>query len=227
MAADCELCRDFSIILLCILVQADVRGRIAPDTEELLERMALCRQEAEALGCLYGAGTFADPFTQRAYFQERRVWRAQSLYNDTWGEVILLSGLPGTGKDAWLAKITSRLPMISLDQLRKTMGLAPTDAQERVIQAAMEQARQYLRAQMPFIWNARNLTESMRGKLIRLFESYGAAVRIVYLETGWGENLRRNASRHDAMPEPLMEDMLGRLVPPQRWEAQYVDWRCI
>ena len=67
----------------------------------------------------------------------------------------------------------------------------------------------------------------MRSKLISLFEDYGAAVRIVYLETGWEENLRRNADRADAVPEYVVEDMLGKLVPPQRWEAQHVEWHCV
>lgn len=227
MAADKELCHDFSIEQLCILARADVRGRIAPDTEELLEKVALCRQEAEADGCLQGSGTFVDAYTQRAYFQGRKVSREQSLYNDTWGEVILLSSLPGTGKDTWIREHACHLPVVSLDDLRKIMRVSPADKQGQVAQTAKEQARKYLRAKQSFIWNATNLTEQMRSKLISLFESYGAAVRIVYLETGWGENLRRNAARADAVPEHAVEDMLGKLVPPQRWEAQYVEWHCV
>lgn len=49
---------------------------------------------------------------------------------------------------------------------------------------------------------------------ISLFEDYGAAVRIVYRETGWEENLRRNADRTDSVPESAVEDMLGKLIPP-------------
>lgn len=226
-AADRELCHHFSIEQLCMLAQADVRGRIAPDTDELLERVALCRQEADMAGCLYGSGAFADAYTQRAYFKGRKVWREQSLYNDTWGEVILLSGLPGTGKDTWIREHASHLPMVSLDELRKTMDVSPTDEQGQVAQAAREQARGYMRAKQPFVWNATNLTEPMRGKLIELFEGYGAAVRVVYLETSWEETLRRNAEREDAVPERAIEDMLGKLVPPRRWEAQHVDWICV
>ncbi len=227
IAADKELCHDFSIEQLCLLAQADARGRIAPDIEELLEKVALCRQEAEAVGCLKAPGTFADAYTQRAFFQGRNVWREQSLFNDTWGEVILLSGLPGTGKDTWIREHAFQLPVVSLDELRKSMGVSPTDEQGRVAQEAKERARKYLRAKQPFIWNATNLTEPMRTKLISLFENYGAAVRIVYLETGWEENLRRNAERAAVVPEHVVENMLGKLVPPQRWEAQYVEWHCV
>lgn len=227
MAAEGELCPDFSIERLCMLAAADVRGRIAPDTEELLERVALCAQEAESAGCLRQPAAFADAYTQRAYFQGRNVWREQSLYNDSWGEVILLSGLPGTGKDTWIQGNCPQLPMVSLDELRSTMGVSPTDDQGRVVQAAKEQARRHLRIHQPFIWNATNLTESMRSGLVSLFEAYGAAVRVVYLETGWEENLRRNAQRKACVPEAAIADMLGKLVPPQRWEAQSVNWICV
>lgn len=227
MAADKELCCDFCIEQLCILARADVRGRMAPDTAELLAKVELCRQEADIAGCLHGPGSFADAYTRRAYFKGRNVWREQSLYNDTWGEVILLSGLPGTGKDTWCGEHAAHLPVVSLDELRRAMGISPVDEQGRVAQAARERAREYLRARRPFIWNATNLTEPMRGKLVGLFEGYGAAVRIVYLETDWAENLRRNANRAAAVPEHIVADMLYKLVPPQRWEAQHVDWHCV
>lgn len=227
MAADKALCQDFSIEQLCILARADVRGRMSPDTDALLEKVELCRLEAEMNGVLREPGAFADAYTQRAYFQGRKVCRDQRLYDDTWGEAILLSGLPGTGKDTWIREHAGCLPVVSLDDLRKEMKVSPVDDQGRVAQAAKEQARQYLRARQPFIWNATNLTESMRSNLISLFEAYGAAVRIVYLETGWEENLRRNEGREDMVPAQVVEDMLGKLVLPQRWEAQFVEWQCV
>ncbi len=226
-AADGALCSDFSIQLLCTLAQADVNGRIAPDTDELLEKVALCQLEADSAGCLHEPGAFADAYTQRAYFQGRNLWRQQSLYNDTWGEVILLSGLPGTGKDTWLQTNAADLPVVSLDDLRIRLDVLPTDKQGEVAQAAKELARTYLRAKQPFVWNATDLTEAMRGKLITLFEDYGAAVKVVYLETEWKENLRRNAGRKAVVPEYVVEEMLGKLVPPRRWEAEQVEWVCV
>ncbi len=226
MAANGELCPDFTPDALCLLAEADVRGRIAPDCAELLDMVALCRQEAAEAGCLHGPGAFADAHTQRAFFKGRNVWRGQRLYDDTWGEVILLSGLPGTGKDTWIAAQHPSLPVVSLDALRLSLGIAPTDNQGRVIQAAKEQARIHLRAKRPFIWNATNLTAVTREGLISLFEEYGAAVRIVYLEAAWQENLRRNADRDAAVPEHEIIHMLGKLTPPLRHEARHVDWLC-
>ncbi len=208
-AAEAMLARDFSIALLCLLSEADMRGRIADDTAECLDLVALCRQAAQEAACLDGPSTFADAYTRRAYFRGKQIWQNQALYNDSWGEVILLSGLPGTGKDTWIAANGGGLPVVSLDALRQEMHISPTDTQGRVAQAAQEQARIYLRSKQPFIWNATNLTTAMRQKLVGLFEDYGAAVRIIYLETPWEENLRRNSGRQAAVPESAIENMLG------------------
>ena len=42
------------------------------------------------------------------------MWKAQELYDDTWGEVILMCGLPGTGKDHWIRSHCPSLPTVWL-----------------------------------------------------------------------------------------------------------------
>ena len=106
-------------------------------------------------------------------------------------------------------------------------NMTTTTSASAEAQAAQEQARTYLRARQSFIWNATNLTAAMRQKLVGLFEDYGAAVRIVYLETEWEENLRRNAGRKAIVPENAIENMLGKLVLPHGHEAQFVEWHCV
>ena len=78
-----------------------------------------------------------------------------------------------------------------------------------------------------FFRNATGLTPMLREKNTRLFEEYHAAVRIVYLETNWQENLRRNAQRPDAVPESVVNQMPGKLIPPEPCEARRVDWFCL
>lgn len=139
----------------------------------------------------------------------------------------LLSGLPGTGKDTWIAQHCPEADVISLDAIRKELGVSPRESQNRVLDRVREQARELLRQKQPFVWNATNITVQTRQKLISLFESYGAAVRIVYLETTWDEQLRRNAEREDAVPESAIFHMLEKLTPPERREADRVEWRCV
>ncbi len=148
------------------------------------------------------------------------------LYEDTWGPVILLSGLPGTGKDTWIAGHCPELPMISLDAIREELSVLPTDDQGKVIEIARERAREYLRRKQSFVWNATHVSPMARSKPLALFRDYGAAVQTVYLETDWQEQLRRNRSRKAAVPEKVICDMLAQLSPPEMKESHTVRWLC-
>lgn len=138
-----------------------------------------------------------------------------------------MSGLPGTGKDTWSKENHPELPMISLDEIRKEMKISPTDNQSKVLEIARERARELLRKKQSFVWNATNLSPMVRGKQITMFTQYHAYTRIVYLETDWAEQLRRNASRPDAVPEQVICHMMEELVLPEAKEAHRVQWHCI
>ncbi len=225
MAADGELLPEATLHLLCLLAEADALGRVAPDVQDMRDRVLLCAELAAELGCLDGPYPFADAHTERALFRGARVWRDQRLWDDSWGEVIVLCGLPGTGKDTWAAR--QHLPQVSLDALRaRWPGNVGDEEQGAIAHAARDEAKEYLRAHQPFIWNATSLT-ARRERVIRLCEDYGARVRLVWLETTWPENLRRNAARKAAVPEHVICGMLHRLEPPARWEAQTVEWVCV
>lgn len=135
-----------------------------------------------------------------------------------------MSGLPGVGKDTWIRSNTSGLPMISLDEIRKELKYSPTRSQGKIAGIARERAKEMLRRRQPFVWNATNLTVQMRESLVNLFETYHARVRIVYLETDWQTQIIQNASREEAVPTPVLRDMLGKLIPPETCEATKVEW---
>ena len=226
IAAAGELAPDLNLDMLCMLAEADVLGRIAEDREEILTQVRLCRMAAEESGCLDGPYPFADPHTRYAYLSGRNVLPDQRLYDETWGEVILLSGLPGTGKDTWIRENCPGLPVVSLDMIRRALHVSPSENQTGVAQEAREQARDCLRRKQPFVWNATNLSREMRERETGLFERYGARVRIVYLETGREQRSERNAGRKDAVPESAVARMLAKTVPPLPDEAQTVEWIC-
>ena len=227
VAAIGELTPDFSWDLLCLLAEADVRGRLAADTEDCLTQVQLTRILAEEAGCLYGPYRFRDSFAKHAYLSGRKVQPDQTLYDDTWGEVILLSGLPGTGKDTWIDQNAPALPTISPDSIRRGINAAPTGNQAQVIHLAQERAKELLRDRQPFVWNATNITRELRQELVGLLERYGARVQIVYLETAWETELQRNAARGEKVPQAAIEAMLRKTEPPTPDEAQAVEWRCV
>jgi len=226
-AANGELLPDFSIELLCLLSKADALGRVCADRAEMLERIELCGVLAEEEGCLTGPRRFSSQHTAFSYFSGKRDCPDSGSYDDTWGQVILMSGLPGTGKDTWIAEHCPDLPVVSLDNIRAELGIPPTQPQRRVVDEARARAGVLLRQKQPFIWNATNVTADLRRRQVELFTAYHASVRIVYLEAAWQDELRRNQGRDAAVPEGAILRMLGRLVPPERFEAQQVEWLCV
>lgn len=138
-----------------------------------------------------------------------------------------MSGLPGTGKDTWIERNAAALPVVSLDAIRRDKRISPKAEQGLVANLAREQAKTYLRAHQPFVWNATNITPQMRESLVSLFESYHAHVHIVYLETDWDTLMDRNRNRNETVPTAVIEKMLDKLTPPETREAEKVEWLCV
>ena len=227
IAANGEHCPLFTMELLCLLCRADALGRKCNDKSRMLEQIGLCAELAKENGCYEGPFPFPSDHTRYACLSGRDIPPEIELYDDTWGEVILLSGLPGTGKDTWIKEHYPDLPMISLDEIRKEIKISPTENQSKVVEIARERAKELLRKKLPFVWNATNLSPMVRMKQIALFTQYHAATRIVYLETDWNEQLRRNAGRRNAVPEQAICRMMEELVLPESKEASWVEWHCI
>ena len=227
IASNGLLVPDFTIRMLCILSKADMLGRKCRDWQEKLEQISFCEELAREEGCLDGCYPFMTDVVRRAYLTGQDVWKEQELYDETWGEVVLMSGLPGTGKDTWISKNLPDLPMISLDDIRREHHISPKAEQGLVANIAREQAKEYLRKHQPFVWNATNITTQMRASLISLFETYKARVRIVYLETSWSNQRERNNRREHTVPNEVIENMLGKLVLPEAHEARAVEWRSV
>ncbi len=226
-SANGELAPDFDLKSLFILAKADANGKIADDNRKGEETVLLVEEAAKENGCFTQPKEFSDPYTEYAYLSGKNVAPNAELYNDTKCEVILLCGLPGTGKDTWIKSVYPEYPVISLDDIRAEFGISPAGDQNEVARIAKSRARQLLRSRQSFVWNATSVTADIRNKLVSLFNSYHAYVKIVFLETEWDENLRRNMARPDHVPEYVIETQLAKLTPPERFEAHEVDWICV
>jgi predicted kinase len=209
---------------LTLLAEADVCGRICADQDELLTRIELFNAFCQEQECYDAPRQFATSHSRFTYFQKEQSDPAYVAYDETQFEVVLMSGLPGSGKDTWLKTNVPELPVVSLDELRRELRIAPTDDQGRVIQAARERARVMLRQKMAFAWNATNITRQLRQQLIDLFVSYGARVRLVYLDASLPQLLERNRARRAYVPEAVLQRLLNKLEVPDLTEAQQVEW---
>ena len=224
IAATSELVPDFSLRLLYLLSRADALGRECEDRDDFVAQVEMFAELAKENGCLDAPVGFASDLTRRAYFQGRDVWPQQELYDETWGEVVMMCGLPGTGKDYWISRNCEGMPTVSLDDIRRKHKISPDGPQGYVASLGKEEAREYLRQRRPFVWNATCITVDIRRQLIDLFESYGASVRIVYLETDMKTQLYRSANREYPVPETVIGNMLRKLSVPEIHEARKVEW---
>ncbi len=207
-----------------LLAEADVLGRVSPDRRQLLDRLALFRDFCAEQGCYDRPRAFASDHSRFVYFRSECGDPDYAAHDDTAFEVVLLSGLPGAGKDTWATEHCADRPVIALDAIRQELGITPRAGQNAIGQAARECARDLLRRRQPFVWNATNISRPLRASLIDLFAAYGARVRIVYLDAPLAVLLQRNRARAAAVPEPVIRKMLHKLDVPDLTEAHQVEW---
>jgi predicted kinase len=207
---------------LTILATADILGRICSDLDSVVANIQLFREYCDELGILDIPWPFANDHGRYGYFSTPGRDPRWAAYDDTSFTVTVLSGLPGAGKDHLASSLD--LPVVSLDALRASLGVKPTESQGPILAAARSSARTLLRAREPFVWNATNITRQQRSTIISLAAGYGARVEIVALEAPPAVISARNAARLSPVPAAAVERMIGRWETPDLTEAHAVTW---
>lgn len=205
--------------LLCLHAQADALGRICKDQQDTLDNVALARQLFVDMGCLNKAFIFANDESRLGFLEADSRDPFYIAHEEFRCCAYVMSALPGSGKDTWIARNLPNIPMVSLDRIRVKIGVDATQNQGRVIQAAYELARTHLRAKRDFVWNATNITQQTRGKIIRLLRDYNAKIHIIYLEVLPDTLLQQNVTRTAAVPTDVIEQLSRKLEPPQKTEC--------
>ena len=211
--------------LLHLFALADTRGRRAGPAEpaggtaRAEENLHLFRLAAEEHGCFGRPYPFANDHARFLFFRPSSGETGHADLHRVPHEafrctVTLMSGLPGAGKDTWLAANRPGLPVVSLDGVRTELGVDATDDQGAVAQAAEERCRERLRAGRSFALGATNLQRQTRRRWIDLFADYGARVEIVYLEPPLPVILERNRRRERPVPERVIHKLSDRCEPP-------------
>jgi predicted kinase len=209
---------------LALLAESDLRGRVCQDPQRILDAIALFTDYARDERCLDAPRTFPSPHSRLEYFRRDGRDPEHLAHDDTRCELVLLSGLPGAGKDTWVAQNLPGLPVVSLDALREEAGTDPTGDQGAVVQRARELAREHLRAGRSFVWNATNLSRDRRRQLVDLARDYHARVRIVYVEVPAAVLIAQNRARDPkrVVPPRALERMIDRWEVPDTTEAHTV-----
>ena len=209
--------------LLALLARVDALGRICNDQEKLLANISLFEELCRECGCLESPRAFPSAHSRFEYFRSEGRSPDYLAHEDFTCQVTVISGLPGTGKDTWISEHMPGVPVVSLDALRIELDEKATGSQGRVVQAAREKARQFLRRHENFVWNATNLSRDLRMQLIDLITAYRAQVRIIYVEASPDALFRQNRDRSNPVPAAAITRMLDRWQVPSPIEAQEVD----
>jgi predicted kinase len=209
---------------LAILAEADVRGRICADRQRLIDNVGLFAEHCREQGHLSEPRPFASAHARFLYFRDATRHPDAPAHAAFRSEVVLLSGLPGSGKDFWVRQHLAEWPVVSLDAVRSEQNVDPTDDQGQVLTLAREAAREHLRRGRSFVWNATNLHRQVRGGLLSLFAAYKVQLRIVYREAAPDVLFTQNRARVAVVPETAIRRMLERWEVPDETEAHTVEY---
>ena len=203
--------------LLYLFALADTRGRKCISTgtadnraEETLELWHMVALENNCLATPY---PFANDHARFTFYR-----KGENLHyvphEDYRCKMTIMCGLPGSGKDSWLEKHRSELPVVSLDAIRKELKIAPTGNQGVVIQTARERCRQHLRDRKDFALNATNTTRQIRNLWIDVGADYNARIELVYIEPNIETLFEQNSARAARVPQKVIQQLIDKLDPP-------------
>lgn len=210
--------------LLALLAEADIRGRICPDQQKLIDDIELFREFAREDQCYRTPRAFADAHTRVRYFRDDVGHPDYPQFQEPGSKVTVMCGLPAAGKSTWLANNRKGLDIVSFDEAREELGLRHGKNEGAVAHAAVDKAKSLLRQQAPFVWDATHLSEQMRQKTLGLLYQYGAEVELIYLERARGDLLRRNAKRDTSLSNKALEAMTLKWEIPLPFEAHHVEY---
>lgn len=205
---------------LLTLCRADNRGRVSVNAQETLDGFDLLELTLMEMGENIGCDLIHEPWpfeTEEARLKFLRGRNQASAFfmpeNPTKGRMILLSGLPGAGKDTLIKDLFPDMNIVSLDDIRGQMHVGWKDKQGQVLQAGFEAARVQMRAGQDFIWNATGLSRQVRQKIIGLARDYDYFIEGVSIDIPLETAKSRNRQRDRAVPDAVM-DKLGRKREP-------------
>lgn len=218
-----ELSWQMPLELLINVAKADMIGRIFIDKQKCLDDIDLFRELAKEECCLNKPKEFPDTNTRMKYFSSKGgISPDYPFFAETGSEVIVLSGLPATGKNTWVENNHPNAKVLSFDDAKAELGLTEKDNPGSAVHMVIDRAKELLRKKEPFIWNATHLSSQMRNKTLDLLYSYNAKVTLVYLEAPEVEIKKRNSLRDTTLPNSKIDEMLFRWEVPTPIESHEI-----
>jgi predicted kinase len=134
--------------------------------------------------------------------------------------IVVLVGLPGSGKSTYLERLGAA--GLSSDAIRRQLTDDETDqtVHDRVFQTLRYLLRQRLAIGRPVTYiDATNLTPQERAPYLGIGRSYGCEVEAVFFDIPLDVCRDRNGRRHRMVPADALTNMAIKLVPPSLTEG--------
>lgn len=218
-----KLSWELPLVELAAVAEADMRGRICKTAADSLDDIELFRELARDENCYTTPYDFPDAHTRLSYFRSGgAIAPDYPFFQEPGSHVLVMSGLPASGKDTWVAAHAGNLSVISFDDAREELGLKHGPGAGAAVHLATDRAKELLRQKLPFVWNATHLSGLMRKKTLDLLYAYGAEVEMIYLEAPEPVIKSRNARRDNTLTNAGIDKMLHRWELPLPTEVHVI-----
>jgi predicted kinase len=138
--------------------------------------------------------------------------------------IVLLVGLPGSGKSTWVqSNVKPAISgVLSSDRVRQLLVDDATNQNihARVFRVMRTLLKDRLELRRPVTYiDATNLTPKERRPYIKLAELFDGEVEAVFFDVPAEECMRRNRGRERIVPDEVIGAMAGKLVVPEEKEG--------
>jgi predicted kinase len=133
--------------------------------------------------------------------------------------IILLVGLPGSGKSTWAE---GKAGILSSDALRELLADDPDNQNihARVFRVLRDLLKHRLELKRPVTYvDATNLTPYEREPYLKLADRFDAEIEAVFFDLPVEECIRRNGGRARVVPDEVIRKMADRLTKPSAKEG--------
>lgn len=220
-----QLSWQMPIHLLINVAKADMLGRTFIGKQQSMDEINLFEELCLEENCLYNPKKFFNDNTRMKYFSSQgAISPDYEFYAENGSKVIVLCGLPASGKNTWIEKNNLDIPIISFDDAKEKYGLKENDNIGFAIHETIDEAKKLLRAKKPFIWNSTNINPQMRKKTLDLLYSYNATADIIYLETDEKTLKLRNSKRDTTLTNKKIDAMLFKWDVPTPIESHTISY---
>lgn len=224
-----ELSCSCNISELLILKECDCKGAINDD-DTWEDKFNEFKKMAIELHCLTTPFEFTSYCCKFAYFQKGLDLEYPPVimfpFEKYPFKVIIMCGLPGSGKDTYIKENFPDLPTVCRDEIRAEIGLkgekpmGNKKQESKVTEITNMRIKDYCRNKQSFIINATSIRKIHRKNLIDMVKVYGPFIEIIYVEAPTiQDNLKR---RKGQIPESVILEMQANMDFPRDTECHFL-----